>query len=87
MLKAILAKGLSPKVVADPFQFTEFLGNAAKRIKVDKSLSNAELRSTATSLRMTPDDITLISAPLGTQKKVGGFPAYTVDQAKLDRAQ
>ncbi len=83
VLKAILAKGLSPKVVADPFQFTEFLGNAAKRVKVDKSLSNAELRSTATSLRMKPDDVMLISAPLGTQKKVGGFPAYTVDQTKL----
>ena len=65
VLKAILAKGLSPEVISDPFQFTDFLGNAAKRIKVDKSLSNAELRATAASLRMKPSGITLISAPLG----------------------
>ena len=64
VLKAILAKGLSAEVVSDPFKFTEFLGNAAKRIKVDKSLTNAELRATATSLRMKPSGITLISAPL-----------------------
>ena len=71
VLKAILAKGLSAEIVTDPFTFTHFFGNAAKRIKVDKSLTNAELRSTATSLRMKPDDITLITVPLGKERTVG----------------
>ena len=40
--KAILTKGLSGDVVADPARFTRFLGNAAKRIHVDKTLNDAE---------------------------------------------
>ena len=56
-------------MVADPIRFTQFIGNAAKQIQVDKTLTNAELRSTAASLRMTPNDITLISAPLGKERK------------------
>jgi LCP family protein required for cell wall assembly len=68
VLKAILAKGLSPEVIADPARFTTFLGNAAKRIQVDKTLNDAEIRSTALSIRMKPDDITLMSAP-GDQRK------------------
>jgi polyisoprenyl-teichoic acid--peptidoglycan teichoic acid transferase len=83
VLKAILAKGLSPEVVSDPFQFTDFLGNAAKRIKVDKSLTNAQLRATATSLRMKPSDITLISAPVGNQRTVKGQKVYLIDQRQL----
>ena len=84
VIKAILAKGLSPEVVADPFQFTTFLGNAAKRIKVDKGMTNAELRFTATSLRMKPDNVTLISLP--TEKKersVKGQRGYAVDRVQL----
>ena len=83
VLKAILAKGLSTAVVTDPFKFTNFLGNAAKRIKVDKSLTNAELRSTATSLRMKPDNITLITVPLGKERTVKGQKGYPVDQRQL----
>ena len=83
VLKAILAKGLSPKVVSDPFQFTDFLANAAKRIKVDKSFSNAELRATATSLRMKPSDVTLITAPVGNQRTIKGQKVYTINQLQL----
>jgi LCP family protein required for cell wall assembly len=83
ILKAILAKGLSSEIVTDPFRFTNFLGNAAKRIKVDKSLTNAELRATATSLRMKPDKITLITVPLGRERTVKGQKGYTVDQRQL----
>ena len=83
VLKAILSKGLSAEVVADPLRFTQFIGDAAKQIRVDKTLTNGELRSTAASLRLTPDDITLISAPLGKQRKIGRQEVYTVDRAKL----
>jgi hypothetical protein len=47
VLKAILAKGLSADVVADPLLFTQFIGHAAKRVHVDNSLTDSELRSTA----------------------------------------
>jgi LCP family protein required for cell wall assembly len=84
VLKAILAKGLSTGVVADPARFTTFLGNAAKRIQVDKTLNNAEIRSTAMSIRMKPKDITLIS-PLGKERKVKGQGmVYQLERQPLD---
>ena len=83
VLRAILAKGLSAEVVADPLRFTQFIGDAARQIQVDKTLTNGELRSTAASLRLTPNDITLISAPLGRQRRIGGQDVYLVDRAKL----
>jgi polyisoprenyl-teichoic acid--peptidoglycan teichoic acid transferase len=83
VLKAILSKGLSPEVVADPLKFTEFVGNAAKQIRVDRTLTNGELRSTAASLRLTPNDITLISAPLGKEQRMRGQRVYAVDRVKL----
>jgi len=79
VLKAILAKGLSAAVVADPARFTTFLGNASKRIQVDKTLTNDEIRSTAASIRMKPSAITLISVPLKTK----GNDAYAVDRRQL----
>ena len=80
VLKAILAKGLSGDVVADPARFTTFLGNAAKRIQVDKTLNDAEIRSTALSIRMKPKDITLVTSPLAEQPRNG---LYTVDPGGL----
>ena len=50
---------------------------------MDKSLSNAELRSTAASLRMKPSGITLISAPLGKERRIKGQRCYTIDPARL----
>jgi LCP family protein required for cell wall assembly len=85
VLKAILAKGLSTGVVADPARFTTFLGNAAKRIQVDKTLNDAEIRSTALSIRMKPKDITLISIPLENQRATKAGPVYPVDKEQLDQ--
>jgi LCP family protein required for cell wall assembly len=79
VLKAILAKGLSPEVIADPARFTTFLGNAAQRIQVDKTLTNPELRSTALSIRMKPSDVTLIPFPVMAERR----SAYPVDTGQL----
>jgi polyisoprenyl-teichoic acid--peptidoglycan teichoic acid transferase len=79
VLKAILAKGLSGDVVADPVRFTKFLGNASKRIQVDKTLNDAEIRSTALSIRMKPKNITLVTSPLAEQRN----GLYTVDPRGL----
>jgi anionic cell wall polymer biosynthesis LytR-Cps2A-Psr (LCP) family protein len=83
VLKAILAKGLSTGVVADPARFTTFLGNAAKRIQVDKTLTNGDIRSTAMSIRMKPRNITLMSAP-GASGRYKGQDAYKLNPAQLD---
>jgi LCP family protein required for cell wall assembly len=84
VLKAILTKGLSADVLADPLRFTQFVGNAAKRVRVDNSLSDTELRSTAVSLRVRPSAIRLLAIPLGAERKVaGGQRVYPVDSRRL----
>lgn len=69
VLKAILSKGLSAEVVADPLKFTRFIGNAAKQIRVDNNFSDSELRSTALSLRLKPSAIRLLSIPVAAKPK------------------
>ena len=57
VIKAIVQKGLSAGVVSDPATFTSFIGNVAKHLTVDNSLSDDEIRRTALSLRLTGKDI------------------------------
>jgi LCP family protein required for cell wall assembly len=71
VLKAILTKALSSEVLANPKRLTQFAGNAAKRLRVDNGLSNTELRSTALSLRLSSNDITMLGVPTSTTKKDG----------------
>lgn len=87
MLKAILTKGLPPEVVAHPQQFTRFVGNAAKRIQVDGALSDAELRSTALSLRLRPSSIQLLPAPTGKATRIDGRSVEPVDQSRMRELQ
>ena len=72
MLKAILTKGLSAEVVADPVRFTNFVADVAKRINVDNSLTQSEIRSTLISLRLRPKNLVMLQAPLGKADRVGG---------------
>jgi hypothetical protein len=44
--------------------FSRFIGNVAKNVTVDNSLSDEEIRRTAFSLRLTGEDITLLQAPI-----------------------
>lgn len=81
VLKAILPKGLSAG--SDPLRFTRFVGNAAKRIKVDNDLTDSELRSTAVSLRLGPGDIATLSLPLGKESRVGGQRVHRVDRSRM----
>ncbi len=84
VIKAIVSKGLSAGVVADPAKFTAFAGNLAKHLTVDNSLSDAEIRSTALSLRLTGKDITLLQAPLlGIGTAPTGQSIDIVDTTKL----
>ena len=83
MLKAILTKGLSAEVVADPVRFTTFVANAAKRIKVDNSLTQTEIRSTLLSLRLRPKNLVMLQAPLGKTDRVGGQDVHRVDARRM----
>ena len=83
MLKAILTKGLSAEVVADPVRFTNFVANAAKRIKVDNSLTQNEIRSTLLSLRLRPKNLVMVQAPLGKADRVGGQEVHRVDERRI----
>ena len=85
VIKAIIAKGLSADVVADPVRFTGFLGNLAKHVTVDNNLSDAEIRSTALSLRLQAKDIELLQAPLsGFGTSPTGESIDLVDTAQLE---
>ena len=77
VIKAIVQKGLSVQVLSDPGTFINFVGNVAKHLTVDNDLSDAEIRRTALSLRLTGKDIELLQAP------ISGF-ATTSDGQSID---
>jgi LCP family protein required for cell wall assembly len=83
VLKAILTKGLSADVVSDPLRFTQFIGNAAKRVQVDNSLTDSALRSTAVSLRVRPGAIRLLAVPLGAERTIAGQRVRPVNSSQL----
>jgi LCP family protein required for cell wall assembly len=83
VIKAIVEKGLSAGVISDPAKFTTFLGNVAKHLTVDNSLSDSEIRSTAFSLRLSAKDILLMQAPISGFAMIGGQSVDQVDTAKM----
>jgi LCP family protein required for cell wall assembly len=84
VIKAIVRSGLSPEVIADPASFTRFIGNVAKHLTVDRSLSDEEIRRTAFSLRLTGNDIELLQAPIsGSATTPDGQSILIVDTAKM----
>jgi polyisoprenyl-teichoic acid--peptidoglycan teichoic acid transferase len=84
VIKAIVQKGLSAQVISDPATFIGFVGNVAKHLTVDNGLSDAEIRRTALSLRLTGKDIQLLQAPISGFDTTGdGQSIDVVDTAKL----
>ena len=84
LVKAIVEKGLSAQVISDPATFIGFVGNVAKHLTVDNGLSDAEIRRTALSLRLTGKDIQLLQAPIsGFDTTSNGQSIDVVDTAKL----
>ena len=84
VIKAIVAKGLSADVVSDPARFTGFVSNLARHVTVDNSLTDAEIRRTALSLRLKSRDIELLQAPLsGFGTSPDGQSIDVVDTQKL----
>ena len=84
VIKAIVQKGLSVQVLSDPATFINFIGNVAKHLTVDNDLSDAEIRRTALSLRLTGKDIELLQAPIsGYATTSDGQSIDVVDTAKM----
>jgi polyisoprenyl-teichoic acid--peptidoglycan teichoic acid transferase len=84
VIKAIVEKGLSVKVLSDPGTFINFVGNVAKHLTVDNDLTDGEIRRTALSLRLTGKDIELLQAPISGFDTTGdGQSIDVVDTAKL----
>jgi polyisoprenyl-teichoic acid--peptidoglycan teichoic acid transferase len=84
VIKAIVEKGLSVKVISDPTTFIGFIGNVAKHLTVDNDLTDSEIRRTALSLRLTGKDIELLQAPIsGFGTTSDGQSIDVVDTAKL----
>lgn len=83
VIKAVVAKGLSPKVVSDPMKFTSFIGGLAKHLTVDDTLGDSEIRTTALSLRLTGKDIELLQAPLSGFATINRESVDVVDTAKM----
>lgn len=84
VIKGIVQKGLSVQVISDPGTFINFIGNVAKHLTVDTDLSDAEIRRTAVSLRLTGKDIELLQAPIsGFATTSDGQSIDVVDTAKM----
>jgi LCP family protein required for cell wall assembly len=84
VIKAIVSKGLSPRVVSDPLKFTTFIAGMAQHLTVDDTLSDSEIRTTALSLRLTGKDIELMQAPLDGFATVNGQSVDVVDTATMN---
>ena len=84
VVRAILAKALSPAVVANPARFSRIVGGLAKHMTVDSSLTNEEIQSTALSLRLTGSDIVLLQAPVsGVDTSADGQSIDVVDEKRM----
>ena len=84
VVQAILRKGLSPDVIANPAKFTRFISGIAKHLVVDQNLSNSEIRSMALSLRLTGSDVHSLQAPIsGFGNTADGQSIDVVDEAKM----
>ena len=64
VLQAILAKGLAKETISNPWKFVNFVRGVSRHISVDDRLTESELRKTALSLRMSPNDVYLLQAPI-----------------------
>ena len=62
--QAIIEKGLSAEYVANPSKFLRFAGQLASHVTVDEQLTKKELRSIFVSLRLTPNDLHQLQAPI-----------------------
>ena len=84
VLQAILAKGLAKETISNPLKFVSFVRGVSRHVTVDDQLTDAQLRKTALSLRLTPSDIHMLQAPIsGFSTSPANQSIDIVDQKKL----
>jgi len=84
VLSAILAKGLAKETISNPLKFISFVRGVSHHVTVDSQFTEDELRKTAISMRLTPNDIHMLQAPIsgfGTSPTKQSIDI--VDQKKL----
>lgn len=81
--QAIMAKGLSKTTIANPAKFTGFVSGLAKHLTVDAGLTDSEILRTARSLRLGPDDISSLQAPISGFGTINGQSVDVVDEAGM----
>lgn len=85
VIKAIVAKGLSREVIADPTTFTNFVSGVAQHVTVDQNLTDSAIRDLALSLRLRSSDIQLLQAPIsGFGTSPDGQSIDIVDEPQLE---
>jgi len=84
VLRAILAKGLAKETISNPFKFVSFVRGVSAHVSVDEGLTDSKLRKTALSLRLSPNDVRLLQAPIsGFGTSPTGQSIDIVDQRRL----
>jgi polyisoprenyl-teichoic acid--peptidoglycan teichoic acid transferase len=83
LIRAILAKTMSTKIITDPGRLLSVVTGTAEHLTVDNGLTNSKIRSTVISLRLTDKDIHLMRAPISGKANRRGQPVDVVDKAKL----
>jgi polyisoprenyl-teichoic acid--peptidoglycan teichoic acid transferase len=72
LVRAILAKTLSAETMSDPERLFSVVSGAAEHLTVDKGLTNAKIRSTVFSLRLSNKDVHLMKAPVVEKRTKNG---------------
>jgi LCP family protein required for cell wall assembly len=83
VVRAIVAKTLSTKIITDPTRLLAVVSGAAEHLTVDKGLTDAKIRSTVLSLRLTNKDVHLMKAPVSGKAIRRNQRVDVVDKDKL----
>jgi len=83
LVRAIIAKTLSPSIITDPGRLVSVVSGAAEHLTVDNGLTNSKINSTVLSLRLTDRDVHMMKAPVSGKATKKGQRVDTVDMAKL----
>lgn len=84
VIQAILNKASRPETIANPVAFDRLMSSASKAVKVDQTLTDAEIRSTATSMRITSSsDIVSMQAPMEGFGRAGDQAIDVVDVEQM----
>ena len=85
-VKAILQKMMTANVLANPVTFNTVMGQLGQYFTVDEGLTNEEVFSTATSMKVTSgDDIVILQAPIsGFGTSADGQSIDVVNEAQLE---